>query len=213
MKYIHSSKFPFASKADKEFLLHGFNDVLINVIRIDECHEGIQVNGFIEVSYLGVSRVEGVEKYGFSGFVPLHRIHEVYRSLLIIDPQPYERDFSDKLLPISFGVAVEALKKGCYVARAGWNGKGMYLFLIGTDSTQPGIGGWSFTNGMNDNKQLLPFIAMKTADDKVVPWLASQTDLLADDWMIIYDCGAIATECNSLLNDQTPPLADFINMC
>lgn len=114
---------------------------------------------------------------------------------------------------ISFSKAIDLLKQGFFVARAGWNGKGMYLFLIGTDSTQQGIGGWTFTNGKNDNKELLPFIAMKTADDKVVPWLASQTDLLADDWMIIDDCGVIDPKCNSLLNDQTPPLADFINMC
>lgn len=33
----------------------------------------------------------------------------------------------------------------------------------------------------------LPFIAMKTADDKLVPWLASQTDMLADDWVIVED--------------------------
>ena len=40
----------------------------------------------------------------------------------------------------------------------------------------------NYTNGINDNYELLPFIALKTVDDKVVPWLASQTDILAEDW-------------------------------
>ena len=84
-----------------------------------------------------------------------------------------------------FGLAIEALKQGHKVARSGWNGKGMYVFIIGTDSSQPGIGGWTYTNGRNDNLPLLPFIAMKTADEKVVPWLASQTDLLSEDWTIV----------------------------
>lgn len=86
---------------------------------------------------------------------------------------------------LNFGQALENLKEGKKVSRTGWNGKGMYLFLIGTDTTKPGIGGWTYTNGVNDNLPLLPFIAMKTADEKVVPWLASQTDVLAEDWGIV----------------------------
>lgn len=86
---------------------------------------------------------------------------------------------------LNFGQALEALKSGNKVSREGWNGKEMYIFIIGTDSSQVGIGGWTYTNGKNDNLPLLPFIAMKTADDKVVPWLASQTDILAEDWNIL----------------------------
>lgn len=86
---------------------------------------------------------------------------------------------------LSFEKALEALKRGEYISRFGWNGKGMYLFLIDTDCKQIGLGGWTYTNGRNDNYEVLPFIAMKTVDDKVVPWLASQTDILAKDWMIV----------------------------
>lgn len=83
---------------------------------------------------------------------------------------------------LTFGDAIHLLKQGKKLARAGWNGKGMYLFLIGV----PGSGDWwTYTNGKNDNLPLLPFIAMKTAGDEVVPWLASQTDMLADDWTVI----------------------------
>jgi hypothetical protein len=87
---------------------------------------------------------------------------------------------------MEFGHALAHLKDGDFIQRKGWNGKGMYIFLIGIDMTHKNIGGWTYTNGRNDNYPLLPFIAMKTADEKVVPWLASQTDILADDWQVVY---------------------------
>ncbi len=81
-----------------------------------------------------------------------------------------------------FAGALSALKSGRCVAREGWNGKGMYLFLVPQDgymitkmTTHPDHSG--LANGA--------FIAMKTADNKVVPWLASQTDILADDWRVL----------------------------
>ena len=83
---------------------------------------------------------------------------------------------------MNFGQAIEALKEGKKAARLGWKGKGMYLFLIGVKDSGDY---WTYTNGKNDNYPLLPFIAMKTTDDKVVPWLASQTDILGEDWTII----------------------------
>lgn len=82
-----------------------------------------------------------------------------------------------------FGFALEAIKEGIHMARRGWNGKGMYVFLIGTDREKP-EGIWDFTNGKNDNMTRRPFIAMKTADNEIVPWVASQTDLLAEDWEV-----------------------------
>lgn len=79
-----------------------------------------------------------------------------------------------------FGFALEVLKNGGKVARKGWNGKGMYVFKIGNEMSRGG--GWTYTNGKNDNLPLREFLAMKTADNEVVPWVASQTDLLAEDW-------------------------------
>ena len=80
-----------------------------------------------------------------------------------------------------FWMAVEAMKKGHKVARAGWNGKGMFLIYIFpyindqyTVIEKDGIVG-----------TLAPYLAMKTADNQLVPWLASQTDILADDWCIV----------------------------
>lgn len=65
----------------------------------------------------------------------------------------------------SFGFALAMLKKGRKVARRGWNGRGMYLFLRGP---------------INGDE---PYIVMFTAAEKLQPgWLASQADMLADDW-------------------------------
>jgi len=83
----------------------------------------------------------------------------------------------------SFGLAVEAMKKGKKVARAGWNGKGMFLYFVPaniykaqTDAARAHFG---------EDVPYLAYIAMKTAPGEVVPWLASQTDVLADDWSIV----------------------------
>lgn len=86
---------------------------------------------------------------------------------------------------LTFGLAVAALKKGHKVARAGWNGKGMFLFLVAGSTFQvnrpPLLG--IYPEGTTVN--YCPHIDMKTADDKVVPWLASQTDVLAEDWVMV----------------------------
>lgn len=78
---------------------------------------------------------------------------------------------------MNFGDALHILRNAGQVARPGWNGKGMFLFLVKD---------WAFGGPMLADSPMkyptLPFIAMKTADDKVVPWLASQTDILAMDW-------------------------------
>jgi hypothetical protein len=80
---------------------------------------------------------------------------------------------------MSFGCAVEKLKLVKKVARKGWNGKGMFLFQVSGDRFESGK-----AHGVYDYPHA-PFIAMKTADDKVIPWLASQADVLAEDWEVI----------------------------
>ena len=71
---------------------------------------------------------------------------------------------------MNFGEAIEELRNGFQVERKGWNGKGMYLKLQVPDE---------------HSKMTLPYIYMKTVDDDLVPWLASQTDILADDWICV----------------------------
>lgn len=86
---------------------------------------------------------------------------------------------------LSFGHAVQALKEGNKVARAGWNGKGMFLFLVPGSTFKvnraPLLGIYPEGTEINYNAH----IDMKTADGSIVPWLASQTDVLADDWEIV----------------------------
>ncbi len=86
---------------------------------------------------------------------------------------------------MSFGDAIVMLKAGKKVCRSGWNGKGMWLALI-LDHHYVVVP-WLFDHRSENpcNPDLLPWIGMKTADNGFVPWLASQTDMLADDWVAI----------------------------
>ena len=80
---------------------------------------------------------------------------------------------------MDFGEAIKALKEGKKVARSGWNGKGMFLFLAKGENLTACI-------CTDDMPSCTDSICMKTAQNTiVVGWLASQTDMLADDWIII----------------------------
>lgn len=85
----------------------------------------------------------------------------------------------------SFSEALIMLKDGRKVMRSGWNGKGMFLFLVKGQAIRYTIN-QTYGDGYVDSDGLpvLDAIYMKTADDKLVPWLASQTDLLAEDWQV-----------------------------
>ncbi len=86
---------------------------------------------------------------------------------------------------MTFSKALKKIKAGRKVAREGWNGKNMFLFLVPGSTfkvNRPPLLG-IYEEGTEVNYQ--PHIDMKTADETVVPWLASQSDLLADDWEVI----------------------------
>ena len=112
----------------------------------------------------------GLDEYGMIKFQP--------DGYIIKYPDGYENwipkeAFENEYRPIdalTFGSAIEAMKKGRKVARTGWNGKKMWLKLQVPDA---------------GSKMSLPYIYMKTADNHLVPWLASQTDMLSEDWHII----------------------------
>lgn len=85
---------------------------------------------------------------------------------------------------MSFGLAIEVLKQGKKVSRTGWNGKNMFLYYVPSACYPPST--QIAKDAFNGND--VPYgayIAMKTAQGNVVPWLASQTDVLADDWEIV----------------------------
>ena len=84
---------------------------------------------------------------------------------------------------MNFGQALTDLKFDFKVAREGWNGKGMFLFLVPGSTfkaTRPPLMG-IYPEGTPIT--YCPHIDMRTADNKIVPWLASQTDILAEDWV------------------------------
>ena len=86
---------------------------------------------------------------------------------------------------LTFGQALEALRVGKRVARTGWNGKNMFLFLVPGSTfsvSRPPLLG-IYPEGTEVNYH--PHIDMRTADGTIVPWLASQTDVLAEDWHLI----------------------------
>lgn len=90
-----------------------------------------------------------------------------------------------------FGEAIRALKAGKKVCRSGWNGKGMFLFLLPAGTIpktaihDPKLKEVLENTG-KDHFEALGSIRMKTADDKILTgWLASQTDMLSDDWMVV----------------------------
>lgn len=83
-----------------------------------------------------------------------------------------------KRTQLNFGDALNVLKAGGKVARKGWNGKGMYLRYIDNRN-------YKIHENFTDGCAELSFIAMKTADNRIVPWLASQTDMLAEDWEVV----------------------------
>lgn len=71
---------------------------------------------------------------------------------------------------LTFSTALAMLKDGERLQRVGWNGKGMWLALQVPDA---------------NSKMSRPYLYMKAVDDTLVPWVASQTDLLAEDWQTL----------------------------
>ena len=87
--------------------------------------------------------------------------------------EEYIRKFEDIRHLGTIGEALEAMKCGYKVRRNGWNGKGMWLKLQVPDEF---------------SKMTLPYVYMRTVQGDRVPWLCSQTDLLALDWEQIGGC-------------------------
>ena len=103
---------------------------------------------------------------------------------------------------MDFGDALKRLKAGDHVAREGWNGPGQWLKLQRPDA---------------NSKMTLPYIYISTVQADLVPWLASQTDLLAEDWRVALVPGAeggvaeAAKAAGELLGEDWPapgPLLD-----
>jgi hypothetical protein len=82
---------------------------------------------------------------------------------------------NERIVNQSFSWALDRIKEGKWVCRSGWNGKGMWVKLV------------DLQDHYINNYPLYPWIGIKTTDDRFVPWLASQTDILAEDWELFGD--------------------------
>lgn len=113
-------------------------------------------------------------KDGYESFSPAEAFEEGYSAIVDRNEIPAELH--------TFGWALKQLNNGALVRRAGWNGKGMFIFLVPGSRFQvnryPLLG--IFPEGTEISYR--PHIDMKTVDGEIVPWLASQSDVLAVDW-------------------------------
>jgi hypothetical protein len=86
---------------------------------------------------------------------------------------------------MNFSAALDYIKQGKRVSRSGWNGKNMFVFLVPGSTFQvsrpPLLGIYPEGTTINYHAH----IDMRTADGQIVPWLASQTDILAEDWGVV----------------------------
>jgi hypothetical protein len=147
------------------------------------------------IVHKGKSYPTDFDAYGINfSFCPEHGYYHAYygETFPIVDMGPDDilnlaSYMTKKPKGMTFGDAVEALKNGQAVARKGWNGKGMYLYMVDAGRYPPSTLAGSFIAATQEdgNVPYMPYIAMKTVSDDVVPWLASQTDVLAEDWVLV----------------------------
>jgi len=126
-----------------------------------------------------------VPQPGVPAYAHIDSIDSDTVDLMLVGDAVYPSPATVDSVEMSFSAALAALKDGQRVARAGWNGKGMFLFLVPGSRFQvnrpPLLGIYEEGTTVDYHAH----IDMKTAQGYVVPWLASQADMLADDWMIV----------------------------
>lgn len=85
---------------------------------------------------------------------------------------------------MDFGKALEAVKKGATIARESWNGKNQFVYLITAEELSNGLKyGYGEYSG---EPRFVDVLAIKTSSNAIqVGWLATQTDMLADDWYVV----------------------------
>jgi hypothetical protein len=103
---------------------------------------------------------------------PAHAFNEAYRPMS----------------GLTFGLAIEAAKKGHKIARKGWNGKGLYvIYRTGYPDGIPCNKNTADAVGIPEGTlfKVRPYLQMKCVDDSFQMWLASQSDILESDWEVV----------------------------
>lgn len=86
---------------------------------------------------------------------------------------------------MTFGAALERVKAGARVARAGWNGKGQFAYLVPAASYPVQTGAAAAHFGAGSVVPYRAYLALKTVDDTVSTWAPSVSDVLAEDWLVL----------------------------
>jgi hypothetical protein len=137
--------------------------------------------------FLTIPTIEGKRTANKGDWIIRGVMGEFYLCKPDIFEMTYESADFDLEKQYSFGEAIDALKQGKKVTRSGWNGKGMFIFLVQGSTfkvnSAPLLGIYPEGTEVTYHAH----IDMKTADNQIVPWLASQTDMLAEDWIILID--------------------------
>ena len=87
--------------------------------------------------------------------------------------------------PLNFGIALDAIKSGCCIARDGWNGKGMFVYLVPPASYPAQTGAAKEFFGDGATVPYNAYMAIKNVDGTVSTWVPSVNDCLADDWIVL----------------------------
>lgn len=126
-------------------------------------------------------------------------VEDLYERLAVADPENVilvenvisVDDMIENQMEQGFEKALSLLKEGYFIARKGWNGKGMYLYLTEGKRITAGDIKTDSLRIVAENEQaqevtILPHVDMRAADGSIViGWLASQSDMLAEDWIIV----------------------------
>ena len=131
----------------------------------DECGED---NGYL-VEYLDGGKANVPTHKGYVSWSPQDVFDAAYRPVT----------------GLPFGTAMEALKLGQRVARAGWNGKGMFVYLVPANSYPAQTGAAKAFWGVNGIVPYNAYMVLKGVDDTVSTWAPSGSDSLAEDWLIV----------------------------
>ena len=115
---------------------------------------------------------------GYVSWLPEEAFEEIYEEIYEEIKPTHDGFF--------FGQALRQLALGDCVQRYGWNGKGMHLFLVDGDAVNQALYNYlDDPDNTKNNTRVRDAIYMLTADNQLVPWVASQTDLLAEDWVVV----------------------------
>jgi len=155
-----------------------------------------------KVKYLGVKLVEAAElnlgDYNiYRGWDIPENEDPKREGYLVVYPDGYEswcpkeqfEEANRAIDGMTFGHAIEAAKKGFRISRAGWNGKNMFVvYQKGYPEGIPCNKNTAIAFGMKIGElfKCRPYLQMRCADGTHQMWLASQSDVLAEDWEIVY---------------------------